>query len=114
MCAAYFVEQFVNYENFIIVPTQSQEQWTLNREQFQNFDKTSFISDQPLNSHEFFSAFVESSMFTCFVDEKLVSLWEPGRTSHKLSLFESLVESYRERTGLAKPPTTPGSRNPSK
>ncbi len=112
--AGYFVEQFSNYENFIIVPQQSYEQWTQNREQFQNFDKTAFISDQPANCHEFFSAFVESCMFTSFIDDKIISLWDPVKASQRLTLFDSRVERYRERSGLAKPPTTPGSRNPSK
>lgn len=112
--ATYFVEHFANYENFIIVPRQSYDQWQKNREQFQNFDKTAFISDQPANYREFYSAFVESSMFTSFIDDKIVTFWEPEKASHKLSLFESYVEHYREKNGLAKPPTTPGSRTHSK
>ncbi len=111
--ASYFVEQFSNYENFIIMPQQSHEQWTKNREQFQNFDKTAFISDQPSNCSEFFSAFVESCMFTSFIDEKIVTFWDPDKTGHQLSLFDARVESYRDKSGLAKPPTTPGSRIPS-
>lgn len=112
MFASYFVEQFANYENFIIMPQQSYEQWQANREQFQNFDKTAFISDQPANCREFFSAFVETSMFTGFIDDKIVTFWDPEKASHKLTLFEAHVESYREKSGLAKPPT-PGIRIPS-
>ena len=112
--SSYFVEHFANYENFIIVPRQSYDQWQKNREQFQNFDKTAFISDQPANYREFYSAFVESSMFTSFIDDKIVTFWEPEKAGHKLSLFESRVEHYRDENGLAKPPTTPGSRTHSK
>jgi len=82
-----------------------------NRDQFQNFDNSAFISDQPANCREFYSAFVESSMFTSFIDDKLVSCWCPEKTGQKLRLFENRVESYKDKSGLAKPPTTPGSTN---
>lgn len=105
--ANYFVEHFANYENFIIVPKQSYHQWQKNREQFQNFDRTVFISDQPAQYREFYSAFVESSIFTSFIDDKIVTFWEPEKAGPKLSLFELFVEQYRDKTGLAQPPSTP-------
>ena len=111
--ASYFVEHFANYENFIIVPQQSYDQWLRNREHFQNFDKTAFLSDQTTSSRPFYSAFLETSMFSLFIDEKIVTFWEPERAGRSLLVFDSRVESYRDKSGLAKPPTMPGSRSES-
>ena len=109
--ASYFVEHFANYENFIIMPKQSYDQWKKNREQFQNFDKTAFLSDQPTNYRAFYAAFVESSLFTQFVDQKIVTIWEPEKADHSLRLFDARVEQYRDKSGLAKLPTTPGPKS---
>ena len=111
--ASYFVEHFANYENFIIVPQQSYDQWLRNREHFQNFDKTAFLSDQTTSSRPFYSAFLETSMFSLFIDEKIVTFWEPERAGQSLVVFDSRVEGYRDKSGLAKPPTMPGSRSES-
>ena len=109
--ASYFVEHFANYENFIIMPKQSYDQWKKNREQFQNFDKTAFLSDQPINYRAFYAAFVESSLFTQLVDEKIVTIWEPEKAESSLRLFDARVEQYRDKSGLAKLPTTPGPKS---
>lgn len=109
--ASYFVEHFANYENFIIMPKQSFDQWKKNREQFQNFDKMAFLSDQPTNYRAFYSAFVESTLFTQFVDQKIVMIWEPEKADHSLKLFDARVEQYRDKSGLAKLPTTPGPKS---
>ena len=82
-----------------------------NREQFQNFDKTAFLSDQPTNYRAFYAAFVESSLFTQFVDQKIVTIWEPEKADHSLRLFDARVEQYRDKSGLAKLPTTPGPKS---
>ena len=106
--SSYFVEHFVNYENFVIMPQQTYDQWLRNREQFQNFDKAAFLSEQPKQFWPFYSAFLESNMFSAFIDGKLMSFWEPGKASAEMVQFDSKVEAYREESGLAKPPTTPG------
>lgn len=105
-----FVEHFANYEKFIIMPKQSYQQWQKNREQFQNFDKTAFISDQPLNCQGFYSAFLETAMFTLFVDSKIVALYQPEQCEERLAMFDTQVEKHLDKSGLAKPPTTPGYR----
>ena len=110
----YFVEHFVNYENFVIMPLQSYEQWVRNREQFQNFDKTAFLSDQPLSCRPFHAAFLETAMFSAFIDNKISALYNPALAQQALTLFDLRVEAFRDKSGLAKPPTTPGSRSESK
>ena len=114
--SSYFVEHFANYDNFIIVPTQTYDQWISNREQFQNFDKTAFLTDQPTQYWPFYSAFLESNMFSSFIDEKVTSMWFPEQAGQCLRLFDARVEAYRDKSGLANPPTTPGlgSRSSSK
>ena len=109
--ASYFVEHFANYENFVIMPKQSFDQWKKNREQFQNFDKMAFLSDQPTNYRPFYSAFVESTLFMQFVDKKIVTIWEPEKADQSLRLFDARVEQYRDKSGLAKLPTTPGPKS---
>ena len=104
----YFVEHFANYENFVITPQQSLEDWQKNRDQFQNFDKSAFLSDQPTSHWPFYSAFLESTLFSGFIDEKLLSQWKAGEASVSISLFDSYIERYKDKSGLSKPPTTPG------
>ncbi len=104
----YFVEHFANYEHFSILPNQTYQQWIRNREQFLNFDKTAFLSDQPINYRPFYSAFLETSMFTNMIDQKLISWWVPEMTSLNLLLFDKCVESYRQNNGI---PTTPSAGN---
>ena len=111
--AAYFLEHFANYDNFIIVPSQSYDQWLCNREQFQNFDKTAFLSDQPAKYWPFYSAFLESNMFSAFIDEKVTSMWLPEKASQQLQLFDARVEAYLDKSDMAKLPTTPGTGNTS-
>ncbi len=109
--AEYLVECFINYEKFIIVPKQSFEQWQSNREQFQNFDKTAYLSDQPLNSQEFYSALLETSIFSVFVDDKISSVYQPETCRKCLAQFDARIDQHRERSGLANPPPTPGYRS---
>ena len=111
--ADYFVEHFINYEKFIIMPKQNYQQWQKNREQFQNFDKTAYLSDQPLNCREFYSAFLETSIFSLFVDSKIVGVYQPEKCEQQLVRFDSHVEQYREKSGLPKLPITPGYRSTS-
>lgn len=108
--ASFFVEHFANYEKFIIMPKQVYQQWQKNREQFQNFDKTAFISDQPLDGQAFYSAFLETSIFTIFVDEKIIAVYQPEKCEQSLARFDLQVECHLDKTGLAKPPSTPGYR----
>ena len=101
----YFAEHFTSYEQFVIQPQQSYDQWLRNREQFQNFDKAAFLSDQPPQYWPFYSAFLDSTMFSTFIDSKIVSFWEPQKASQELVLFDSKVEAHRRESNV---PLTPG------
>ena len=110
----YFVEHFLNYEKFIVMPTQDFQQWQNNREQFLNFDKTAYLSDQPLISKPFFSTFLETSIFSMFVDNKIIAIFQPELCSPALALFDAWILRHRDKSGLANPPRTPGYRINSK
>ena len=102
----YFVEHFVNYEQFIIMPDQSYAQWLRNREQFENFDKTAFLSDQHPTTRTFYSAFLETAMFSLFIDQKLIATWDPPASDRHIVLFDRLIERHRQSKGMM---TTPSS-----
>ena len=104
----YFLRHFSAYDSFIIMPRQSYEQWINNREQFNNFDRASFLSDKLLHDRPFFSAFSETSMFTALIDSKIVSFWEQqSQNDTNLVLFDKLIAQYRTASGMAITPTTP-------
>ncbi|XP_034272947.1 DENN domain-containing protein 5A isoform X4 [Pantherophis guttatus] len=67
-----FTQMFADYEVFVIQPSQDKESWFTNREQMQNFDKASFLSDQPEPYLPFLSRFLETQMFASFIDNKIM------------------------------------------
>lgn len=65
------------YDHFIIGSYEDREIWAQSREFMQNFDKASFLSDQPESHLPFLAAFLETQMFTTFIDNKILSQWDP-------------------------------------
>ena len=104
----YMVELFSDYEDFVIIPQQSYEQWIRDREQFQNFDKTSFLSDQSNSSIPFLSAFVETQMFSQFIDHKIVAMWKADEALRNVIAFDLYIKAHLEKTGAV---TSPHSRS---
>ncbi|XP_007896800.1 DENN domain-containing protein 5B isoform X6 [Callorhinchus milii] len=88
-----FTRMFADYEAFVIQPAQDMESWLTNREQMQNFDKASFLCDQPEPSLPFLSHFIETQMFATFIDNKIMSLWE--EKDPLLRVFDSRIEKLR-------------------
>ncbi|XP_059833788.1 DENN domain-containing protein 5B-like isoform X3 [Hypanus sabinus] len=88
-----FTQMFADYEAFVIQPTQDMESWLTNREQMQNFDKASFLSDQPEPYLPFLSHFIETQMFATFIDNKIVSSWE--EKDPLLRVFDSRIEKMK-------------------
>ncbi|KAM7356859.1 DENN domain containing pinstripe [Cochliomyia hominivorax] len=93
-----FVHMFFAYEFFVIYPNQDREEWLSNRETLQNFDKSSFLSDQPEHHRPFLSQFLESQMFATLVDNKILSVWDKEPESN-LKLFDQRVKLLRKRHG---------------
>ncbi|KAJ7329151.1 hypothetical protein JRQ81_015325 [Phrynocephalus forsythii] len=88
-----FTQMFSDYEAFVIQAAQDRESWLTNREQMQNFDKASFLSDQPEPYLPFLSHFIETQMFATFIDNKIMSQWE--EKDPFLRVFDSRIEKIR-------------------
>ncbi|CAG9091267.1 unnamed protein product [Plutella xylostella] len=92
-----FVHMFLMYENFVIMPDQDRESWLSARESMVNFDKASFLSDQPQRHRPFLSRFLETQMFATLVDNKIMTTW--GEYDPNLQVFEHRIKSVRRRLG---------------
>uniref|UniRef100_A0A1B6CZ38 UDENN domain-containing protein n=2 Tax=Clastoptera arizonana TaxID=38151 RepID=A0A1B6CZ38_9HEMI len=92
-----FVHIFYAYENFVIQPNQDREQWLSNRESMQNFDKATFLSDQPQHHLPFLSRFIETQMFATLVDNKILSAWM--KVEPNLRVFERRIKLLRQDYG---------------
>ncbi|KAG8438671.1 hypothetical protein GDO86_005020 [Hymenochirus boettgeri] len=100
-----FTQMFANYEAFVIQSAHDMESWLTNREQMQNFDKASFLSDQPEPYLPFLSRFIETQMFATFIDNKIMSLWDEKEPL--LRVFDSRIQKMRLYNGRA--PVLPSS-----
>ncbi|KAG9352389.1 hypothetical protein JZ751_020802 [Albula glossodonta] len=89
-----FTQMFADYEVFVIQPSQDKEAWFSNREQMQNFDKASFLSDQPEPYLPFLSRFLETQMFASFIDSKILCHDDEDK-EHALRVFDSRVDKIR-------------------
>lgn len=89
-----FVHMFFAYEFFVIHPNQDREEWLSNRETLQNFDKSSFLSDQPEHHRPFLSRFLESQMFATLVDNKILSVWDKSPDKN-LKIFDQRIKLLR-------------------
>ncbi|MFT7816704.1 DENN domain-containing protein 5A-like isoform X2 [Arapaima gigas] len=89
-----FTQMFADYEVFVIQSSQDKDSWFSNREQMQNFDKASFLSDQPEPYLPFLSRFLETQTFASFVDSKILCHDEEDK-EHALRVFDSRVDKVR-------------------
>ncbi|XP_069479777.1 DENN domain-containing protein 5A isoform X5 [Ambystoma mexicanum] len=89
-----FTQMFADYEVFVIQPSQDKESWFTNRDQMQNFDKASFLSDQPEPYLPFLSRFLETQMFASFVDYKIMCHDEDDKDPI-LRVFDFRVDKIR-------------------
>ncbi|XP_077420215.1 DENN domain-containing protein 5A isoform X2 [Vanacampus margaritifer] len=89
-----FTQMFADYEVFVIQPSQDKESWFTNRDQMQNFDKASFLSDQPEPYLPFLSRFLETQMFASFIDSKILCHDDEDK-EHTLRVFDSRVDKVR-------------------
>ncbi|XP_058837944.1 DENN domain-containing protein 5B isoform X3 [Topomyia yanbarensis] len=106
-----FVQMFAAYEQFVILPNQDKEDWLSNRESLHNFDKASFLSDQPQHHRPFLSQFLESQMFVTLIDNKIMLSWGDdggngssldslnGDVEYNLKLFDNRIKILRKRYG---------------
>ncbi|KAM6961935.1 DENN domain-containing protein 5B isoform 6-T6 [Tautogolabrus adspersus] len=91
--ASRFITMFADYEAFVIQSAPDLESWLTNREQMHNFDKASFLSDQPEPYLPFLSHFIETQMFATFIDNKIMSQWEEKEPL--LRVFDTRIDKAR-------------------
>ncbi|KAM9327710.1 LOW QUALITY PROTEIN: DENN domain-containing protein 5B [Pholidichthys leucotaenia] len=91
--ASHFSVMFADYEAFVIQSAPHLEDWLTNREQMTNFDKASFLSDQPEPYLPFLSHFIETQMFATFIDNKIMSQWE--EKDPLLRVFDTRIDKAR-------------------
>ncbi|XP_037616033.1 DENN domain-containing protein 5B isoform X2 [Sebastes umbrosus] len=91
--AGRFTTMFADYEAFVIQSAPDLESWLTNREQMHNFDKASFLSDQPEPYLPFLSHFIETQMFATFIDNKIMSQWEEKEPL--LRVFDARIDKAR-------------------
>ncbi|XP_062300122.1 DENN domain-containing protein 5B-like isoform X3 [Scomber scombrus] len=91
--ASRFTTMFADYEAFVIQSAPDLESWLTNREQMHNFDKASFLSDQPEPYLPFLSHFIETQMFATFIDNKIMSQWEDKEPL--LRVFDARIDKAR-------------------
>lgn len=76
-----FVHMFSSYEHFLGGPNK-------------NFDKATFLSDQPDQDLPFLSSFIETQMFASLVDRKI-----SGEEDPDLAIFEERIKHLRADMG---------------
>ncbi|KAG7522364.1 DENN domain-containing protein 5B-like [Solea senegalensis] len=84
---------FGRYDEFVIHSALDLDSWLSNREGTFSFDKGSFLSAQPMTHLRFLSRFLETSMFSNFVDGKVISHW--AERDPLQQLFDNRVEKER-------------------
>ena len=93
----YFLQIFCSYESFVIHLNQDMDSWLTNRESMQNFDRAAFLSDHPETHLPFLSAFIETQMFTSYIDNKVLSQWEDPDPN--LYIFDIRLRTFKEDLG---------------
>lgn len=58
-----------------------------------NFDKATFLSDQPLQDLPFLSQFLETQMFASLIDSKILA--QSSEVDHNLRVFDKRVKNLR-------------------
>uniref|UniRef100_A0A8C6TK23 DENN/MADD domain containing 5B n=1 Tax=Neogobius melanostomus TaxID=47308 RepID=A0A8C6TK23_9GOBI len=91
--AGRFFAMFGKYDQFVINSSFDLDSWLSNREGACNFDKGSFLSVQPASHLTFMSRFLETVMFSSFVEGKVISRWADREPMQQL--FDSRVERQR-------------------
>ncbi|KAB7506558.1 DENN domain-containing protein 5A [Armadillidium nasatum] len=69
------------------------EQWLNAREALHTFDKSTFLVDQPDAHLPFLSRFIESQLFTCMIDQKILA----GDKNINIKIFDLRIHLLRDK-----------------
>jgi hypothetical protein len=72
---------------------QDLEGWLSNRESLQNFDKSTYLGDQPFQHRPFLSRFLETQMFTSFIDAHILQHFD--QPNARVKFFEQRIAKLR-------------------
>ncbi|KAL1238173.1 DENN domain-containing protein 5A [Trichinella pseudospiralis] len=90
-----FMSTMYSYEHFIVNCCRDRDSFVSSRDSMQNFDKSTFLSDQPQSRMPFLAAFLETQMFTSFIDAKILAEWD--QPDPFVKLFDSCLADYRQK-----------------
>uniref|UniRef100_A0A914QWJ7 Uncharacterized protein n=1 Tax=Panagrolaimus davidi TaxID=227884 RepID=A0A914QWJ7_9BILA len=93
----HFACLFYSYDSFVISEQSSQQP----RDSVANFDKASFLSDQPDSFLPFLAAFLETQMFASFIDSKILSHLQSD-IDENVVIFDSKIKQVREKLAALK------------
>ena len=93
-----FTQMLVDYEQFVILPQQTKDDWFNNRDQMQNFDKAAFLSDQSESILQFMTLFVETQGFASLIDMKIMALWDD--CDPRLAYFDKRIDKLKVKLGI--------------
>jgi hypothetical protein len=82
-----------NYDKFVLYPPD-RETWESNRDNLDNFDRDVFLCDQAEQNLTFLSRFLETHMFSSFVDSKILCSF--NISSEAVAHFDSRIEELRK------------------
>ncbi|KAE9554199.1 hypothetical protein FO519_002563 [Halicephalobus sp. NKZ332] len=85
----HFACLFYSYDSFLI------GEGSTSRDSVVNFDKASFLSDQPDSFLPFLAAFLETQMFASFIDAKILSQFHSY--DENIKVFDQKILQVRER-----------------
>ncbi|CAJ0587077.1 unnamed protein product, partial [Mesorhabditis spiculigera] len=106
------VGMLYSYEHFVVGSSgfKDLESWEASRDSVVSFDKASFLSDQPDSHLAFLAAFLETQMFTDFIDNKIKSQWQ--KSDENLLLFDARIKELQHRLGqsMVRTPTADTTR----
>uniref|UniRef100_A0A915LZ16 Uncharacterized protein n=1 Tax=Meloidogyne javanica TaxID=6303 RepID=A0A915LZ16_MELJA len=91
---SHFASLFTSYENYLL--NADIKTARIVRESSANFDNISFLVDQPESVILFLAAFLETQMFTSFIDSKILSLQNSGHVGNGVLLFDKRIAEMKE------------------
>ena len=84
-----------NYDKFVIYPPD-RKTWEANRDNLDNFERDVFLCDQAEQNLTFLSRFLETHVFSSFIDSKVLCSF--GVASDVIAHFDSRIDELRNYT----------------
>ena len=96
-----------NYDKFVIYPP-NREAWEANRDNMDNFERDVFLCDQAEQNLTFLSRFLETHMFSTFIDAKIVRRF--NNPSESASHFDIRIDEIKRNVDEIQSPLSSDSK----